>query len=230
MPLPRFHRLPAERRGLILEVARRFFAEHGAEGASYNRIIEAAGVSKTAAYHYFDGRDDLLATVLDGVLDRLLDALGPWHPARDGADFRARFAASSAVLAAHLRDHPDDLALADAAIGRAHGGAWLDWFDALVADGQRLGVIRTDVDRGLLVSATAAVIRAADTWALARMTTGGASAAADTAGPAGPDAPDGPAETANLPEGEVFAQVWSLLSGLWGGAAPARREDSADAR
>ncbi|WP_411574960.1 TetR/AcrR family transcriptional regulator [Streptomyces fradiae] len=225
MPLPRFHRLPAERRDLILGVARRLFAEHGAEGASYNRIIEAAGVSKTAAYHYFDGRDDLLATVLDGVLDRLLDSLGPWRPARDGADFRARFAASCAALAAHLRDHPDDLALADAAIGRTHAGAWLDWFDTLVADGQRLGVVRTDVDRGLLVPATAAVIRAADAWALARMKTGGA---------AGPDGPHGPRGPANLPAGEVFAQVWSLLYGLWGGAAataaPAGREESADAR
>lgn len=201
MPLPRFDRLPAERRELILGVARRHFAEHGTEGASYNKIIEAAGVSKTAVYHYFDGRDDLLAAVLDGVLERLLDALGPWGPARDVTDFRARFAASASALAAHLRDHPDDLALADAAIGRIEAGPWLDWFGALVTDGQRLGVIRSDVNRGLLVSVTVAVIRAADAWVLARMRT------------------ESVTEAADLPEGEATAQLWSLLCGLWGGTA-----------
>lgn len=183
-------------------VARRHFGEHGTKGASYNKIIEVAGVSKTAAYHYFDGREDLLTAVLDGVLGRLLDARGPWVPARDEADFRAQFAGASAALAAHLRHHPEDLALSDAAIGRTHAGPWLDWFDALVTDGQRLGMIRTDVDHGLLVSATAAVIRAADAWTLARMTT-------ERVLP----------EAADFPEdGEASAQLWCLLYGLWGGA------------
>ncbi|MFD4240921.1 TetR/AcrR family transcriptional regulator [Streptomyces sp. NPDC058525] len=216
MPLPRFDRLPAERRELILAVARRHFAEHGTEGASYNKIIEAAGVSKTAAYHYFDGREDLLTAVLDRVLGRLLDALGPWAPARDQADFRSRFAAGSAALATHLRDHPEDLALADAAIGRTHAGPWLAWFEALVTDGQRLGMIRTDVDHGLLVSATAAVIRAADAWALARMTA------------------EPRPEAAGFPEDESSAQLWRLLLGLWGGAAAnaaaTAGEDPTDAR
>ncbi|MFB8076676.1 TetR/AcrR family transcriptional regulator [Streptomyces sp. NPDC056013] len=202
MPLPRFDRLPAERREHILGTARRHFAEHGAEGASYNKIIEAAGVSKTAAYHYFDGREDLLNAVLDGVLARLLGALGPWAPARHEADFRSRFAGGSAALATHLRDHPEDLALADAAIGRTHTGPWLAWFEALVTDGQRLGMIRTDVDHGFLVSATAAVIRAADTWALARMTTDRI-----------------PLEAADSPDDEAPAQLWCLLRGMWGGAA-----------
>ncbi|MGW4505101.1 TetR/AcrR family transcriptional regulator [Streptomyces sp. NPDC004436] len=205
MPLPRFDRLPAERREHILGVARRHFAEHGSEGASYNKIIEAAGVSKTAAYHYFDGREDLLTAVLDGVLGRLLAALGPWEPARDADDFAARFTAGSAALAAHLAGHPEDLALADAAIGRAHGGPWLDWFGALVTDGRRLGLVRGDLDHELMVAATAAVIRAADGWALARMT------AADPAGPPEP-APAPPPE----------AQLWSLLTGLWGGREPGR--------
>ncbi|MFD9302084.1 TetR/AcrR family transcriptional regulator [Streptomyces sp. NPDC060048] len=216
MPLPRFDRLPAERRELILGVARRHFAEHGTEGASYNQIIEAAGISKTAAYHYFDGREDLLTAVLDGVFHRLLDALGPWDPARDEDDFRSRFAAGSAALATHLRDHPEDLALADAAIGRTHAGPWRDWFGALVADGRRLGVIRTDVDHGLMVSVTAAVIRAADAWALARMTT------------------EPLAEAADSPEGEAPAQLWRLLRGLWGGAvtiaATTAGEEPNDAR
>ncbi|MGW7434017.1 TetR/AcrR family transcriptional regulator [Streptomyces sp. NPDC054861] len=211
MPLPRFDRLPVERREHILGAARRLFAEHGTASASYNKIIEAAGVSKTAAYHYFDGREDLLAAVLDGVLQRLLDALGPWGQARDEAAFRSRFAAGSTALAVHLRDHPDDLALADAAIERTQAGPWLDWFGHMITDGQRLGLIRTDIDHGLLVSVTAAVVRAADARALARLTSGPSTKAAAL--------PED--EAAALAEDEAAAQLWSLLYGLWGGAAAA---------
>ncbi|MGW6918736.1 TetR/AcrR family transcriptional regulator [Kitasatospora sp. NPDC054939] len=189
-PLPRFHRLPAERRDAILAVARQHFAEHGPEAASYNKIIEAAGFSKTAAYQWFDGREDLLAAVLDDVLARLLGELGPWRPGADAAAFWAQLEAGASALAAHLAQHPDDLALADAAIGSAGGGAWLDWFTDLVADGQRLGVIRTDVDRGLLVAATSAVLRAADGWALGELRAG---------------------------REPGTGEVWTLLRGLWGG-------------
>ncbi|MEY2227764.1 MULTISPECIES: TetR/AcrR family transcriptional regulator [Streptomyces] len=200
-PLPRFHRLPAERQEAILAVARAHFAEHGPASASYNKIIEAAGFSKTAAYQYFDGREDLLAAVLDDVLDRLLGVLGPWTPARDEADFWARLEAGSRALVAHLRAHPDDLALADAAVGRARGGVWLGWFGAVVEDGRRLGFIRTDVDPDLLAGATAAVMRAADAWALHAL----------NAAP-----PERPTARPVLPGGE---QVWSLLRGLWSGGA-----------
>ncbi|MFE0425885.1 TetR/AcrR family transcriptional regulator [Streptomyces sp. NPDC058953] len=195
-PLPRFRRLPPERREAILRVARRHFAEQGPEGASYNRIIEAAGFSKTAAYQYFDGRDDLLATVLDDVLERLLGVLGPWTPAPDPAAFRAALEAGTRSLSAHLREHPDDLALAEAAAARPAGAAWAGWFDALITDGQRLGVVRTDVDRALLVATTAAVLRAGDAWTLAAWRAGGE-----------PDT----------------GQVWELLHGLWGGGAGGAR-------
>lgn len=212
MPLPRFDRLPAERQERILAVARGHFADHGAEAASYNKIIEAAGFSKTAAYHYFDGREDLLAAVLDGVLDRLLDALGPWGAARDEAEFWTRLDASASALAEHLRDHPDDLALAEAAIGRTReqDGQWLAWFGDLVTDGQRLGVIRADVDHDLLVTVTAAVFGAADAWALARMK--------------GTPPPPEP------PESEDSAQLWRLLRGLWSQTGSFFDEGNTDAR
>ncbi|MFF3013342.1 TetR/AcrR family transcriptional regulator [Streptomyces sp. NPDC057939] len=191
MPLPRFHRLPAERQEHILAVARGHFAEHGPEAASYNRIIEATGVSKTAAYQYFDGREDLLAAVLDGVRERLLDALGPWVPAEDPEGFWAGLAAGSRALVSHLHANADDLALAGAVVARTPDGEWPRWFDAVVGDGQRLGVVRTDIDRDLLVSATAAVFQAVDAWALAALRSG---------------APD---------TGDGERQLRGLLRGLW---------------
>jgi len=195
MPLPRFNRLPADRQEQILAVARRHFSEYGPEAASYNKIIEAAGFSKTAAYQYFDGRDDLLSTVLDGVRARLFSALGTWVPAEAAGDFWAQLERGSQALVAHLRTHPEDLALAGSAIAQAGNAQWLGWFDAVVDNGQRLGVIRNDVDRGLLVAVTAAFFRAADEWALATLSAPGE-------GEASPSAPE-------------QRQVWSLLSGLW---------------
>ena len=81
MPLPRFQRLSSQQRSAILDVARRQFAAHGADTASYNKIIEAAGISKSSAYQYFDGREDLLGAVLADLRDRLAGLLGDWSPA-----------------------------------------------------------------------------------------------------------------------------------------------------
>ncbi|CRK56492.1 Transcriptional regulator, TetR family [Alloactinosynnema sp. L-07] len=167
MPLPRFLRLPPDRQAAILAVARAQFAEQGPDAASYNKIIEAAGISKTAAYHYFDGKGDLLDTVLDDVRARLLGALGAWREVDTAEEFWAALRAGSARLVAHLEDHPHDLALATSALSRPEDPQAVDWVAAVVSNGQRVRVIRTDVAAELLVRATAAVLRELDGWALA---------------------------------------------------------------
>src|SRR5215813_12480608 len=64
MPRPRFNTLPTDKRQRILEAAALEFAGRGFEQASLNRIIETAGISKGAAYYYFDDKADLYATVV----------------------------------------------------------------------------------------------------------------------------------------------------------------------
>ncbi|WP_157641278.1 TetR/AcrR family transcriptional regulator [Longispora albida] len=167
MPLPRFDRLAADRQAAILAVARVQFAEHGPEAASYNKIIELAGISKTAAYHYFDGKDDLLGAVLDDVGARVLGALGDWEPAGDAAGFWGQLRAGSGRLVAHLAEHPDDQALAPLALERPVAHAGTQWISGVVANGQELGIIRSDLDQALLVAVTTAVLQTLDGWALA---------------------------------------------------------------
>ncbi|WP_436496246.1 TetR/AcrR family transcriptional regulator [Actinokineospora sp. HUAS TT18] len=166
MPLPRFDRLPDDRRAAILAVARAEFAEHGPEAASYNKIIEGAGISKTAAYHYFDGRNDLLDTVLDDVKARLLSALRVWVGTSTPERFWAELRAGAARLVTHLDEHPDDRALAPAAMDRPDDPAVTKWVSDVVRDGQALGIIRTDLDPALITAATAALLRTLDGWAL----------------------------------------------------------------
>ncbi len=73
MPRPRFNKLPEEKRERILEAAAKEFVAHGYEGASLNQILAEAGISKGAAYYYFDDKADVYATA---VLHYSQDAAG----------------------------------------------------------------------------------------------------------------------------------------------------------
>lgn len=188
MPLPRFLRLPKERQRDILAVARALFARDGIAGASYNQIISDAGISKTAAYQYFDGKEDLAATVLADVRERVLGVLGTWEAAPSARAFWERLRQSSARLVEHLAKNQEDLALVGASSGGAQDEMGMAWFEAVVDDGLRLGVIRKDVDRALLLGVTRAFFQAADTWALQGMRAG---------------------------TQVEMSPAWSLLEGLW---------------
>jgi AcrR family transcriptional regulator len=64
MPRPRFAKLPREKQEGILEAAAREFAEKGYENASLNQILLNAGLSKGAAYYYFDDKADVFITAV----------------------------------------------------------------------------------------------------------------------------------------------------------------------
>ncbi|MBW2282199.1 MAG: TetR/AcrR family transcriptional regulator [Deltaproteobacteria bacterium] len=71
MPSPRFRNLDAARQAAILDAASEEFATNEFEDASYNRVIERAGISKGAMYYYFDNKEDLYQTVLQRMFERL---------------------------------------------------------------------------------------------------------------------------------------------------------------
>jgi len=64
MPRPRFNKLSLQKRERILEASAKEFAANGYDGASLNQILDAAGISKGAAYYYFDDKADLYATTV----------------------------------------------------------------------------------------------------------------------------------------------------------------------
>ncbi|HVE87468.1 MAG TPA: helix-turn-helix domain-containing protein [Myxococcales bacterium] len=87
MPRPRYERAAPELKTAILSAARKEFARAGYEGASLNRILDAAGLSKGAFYYYFDDKADLAATVLLDLYrpaTQAMDALA--HP-RSAVEF-----------------------------------------------------------------------------------------------------------------------------------------------
>ena len=192
MPLPRFRRLSESQREHVLSVARKRFAADGVGGASYNRIIADAGISKTSAYQYFDGRGDLLMAVLADVAERASAVLGPWEAARNSAAFWRQLDDGANRLIGHLSSNPDDRALLST------GAPMLDsvgsWFDRIVANAVELGLIRSDLDPDLLLAATAKTFEAIDGWALQRIgeSTGEPVAAVD------------------------LSDAWRLLARVWG--------------
>ena len=57
----------AATRAALLSAARPLFAERGYEAVSSEEIVAAAGVTRGALYHHFDGKRGLFAAVFEEV-------------------------------------------------------------------------------------------------------------------------------------------------------------------
>ena len=161
-PLQRFYKLPQDKQNRILDVAAEDFATHGYKGASLNRIIKAAGVSKGAMYYYFEDKADLFVSVFRGFDEKFqgLFAIDPdgltvdnfWGTLSDMGDKALAFSKENPVwlgVGKAFYEIPQD-----------------DWFEgtigvylrerlgrlhAIIAAGQDLGVVRDDLPIDLLI-------------------------------------------------------------------------------
>jgi AcrR family transcriptional regulator len=59
---------PTDSRERIFHATFRVLQEHGYAGLSISRIADAADLSKSSCYHFFDDKDDLLVSFMDYVL------------------------------------------------------------------------------------------------------------------------------------------------------------------
>jgi AcrR family transcriptional regulator len=65
-----------ERSDKILRAALVLFYERGFDGVGVDLIGERAGMSGPAIYRYFSGKDEILMTLLDEAIDRVLLSVG----------------------------------------------------------------------------------------------------------------------------------------------------------
>ncbi len=175
MPNARWNKLDAAKQARILDAAARAFAEHGLEGASLNRILADAGLSKGAAYYYFEDKADLFATV----------AVRSWAAFMAHADFsvddlnRKSFWSRVEALMRHafehmttdpvmtmmakavwhMDTHPSSRSAAEQVVAFSHA-----WIGELVRKGQALGVVRTDLPTDLVIALATALDQATDRW------------------------------------------------------------------
>ena len=57
-----------ETRARILKTAERIFSEEGFDGARVDTIAKEAGVNKALIYYYFKSKEEILETILSGLL------------------------------------------------------------------------------------------------------------------------------------------------------------------
>lgn len=157
MPDRPYHHGALRRR--LLDEAAALVAAGGAGAVTMRDLAERAGVSRTAAYRHFDGKDGLLVAVAAEGFARLDDALraagegggepgGPGGGARAG---RARFEAMGRAYVRFARDHPahyrlmygrDALSRREAPELQAAADRAYDTLVALIAEGQAAGLLR----------------------------------------------------------------------------------------
>ncbi|MEJ2752238.1 MAG: TetR/AcrR family transcriptional regulator [Chloroflexota bacterium] len=175
MPRPRFYRLSEEKRERILEAAAKEFTAHGYDGASMNSILQAAAISKGAAYYYFDDKADLFATTVQHYSEELIAdiAFDPTELTADNfwdglADvYRRQFTS--------FAERPWVFGIAKAggpvpADTLLYGPLAEIWQQAqtllagFLQHGRDLGVIRDDLPEELLLSLLVTVDDAHDRW------------------------------------------------------------------
>ena len=65
----------------IFEATTAVLREHGVDGMTMNRVAEAASLSKSSLYDYFQGKEDLLTFVSDRIVGPFLKMLDELVPA-----------------------------------------------------------------------------------------------------------------------------------------------------
>ncbi len=179
MPYPRFDKLPEAKRTRLVDVAAQEFAARGFAEASINRILERAGMSKGAAYYYFEDKLDLFVAVVRSCSERLRLVDQSVDPARlDATTFWPTFAALHREPLLRSFEQPWLFGALKAAgrlppetrerepVARVTREI-TDHVTALLKQGQALGLIRTDLPDELLVTWLQGLDRASDDWLLA---------------------------------------------------------------
>lgn len=134
----------------LLAVATRMFAEKGFESTSVQEIVNAAGVTKGAMYHYFGSKDDLLYEIYHRLLGLQMSRLEHIADGPGSAEERLRAAAVDVLTTSFL--YLDDFTVFFRSTHllprdrreavRAERRRYHERFRGLVEEGQREGTFR----------------------------------------------------------------------------------------
>ncbi|WP_194421052.1 TetR/AcrR family transcriptional regulator [Microbacterium abyssi] len=168
-------RLSPERRRALAEATVAEFARAGYEGASLNRIIRDAGMSKSSFYHFVGSKDELFDTVVRMLID---DVAALWS-LPEPADFADAFWPRVDALLEQFAALAAEPALQH--LGRifylpedsAESGARAEllrrvraWVEEVLHVGRDSGAVRDELPLDLQADVAFAVLRAIDEWAL----------------------------------------------------------------
>lgn len=156
----------------LLAEATRLFARQGFEGTSVAQIVEAAGVTKGAMYHYFSSKDDLLHEVYARVLRMQMRRLEEITDSAGSPAERLHAAASDVVVTSI--ENLDDTTIFQRSMHllgsekqrefRAERRRYHERFRAIVRVGQADGSFRTDVSADVAVQYFFGCVHHLATW------------------------------------------------------------------
>jgi len=156
----------------LLAAATRLFAEQGYDRTSVQEIVEAAGVTKGALYHYFGSKDDLLHEVYARLLRLQQDRLDAFADRDEPVEQRLREAAADVVVT--TIENLDDAAIFFRSMHhlspeknkqvRAERRRYHERFRALIEEGQRTGVFAPEMSADLVVDYHFGSIHHLSTW------------------------------------------------------------------
>lgn len=143
----------------LVEAARDLFAEKGYESTSVQDVVERAGVTKGAMYHYYRSKEELLAETYARVLDRQLARLQAIVAGDDPVPQRLARAAADVVVST-VEELPGSTILLGSLhqLGERHRREvyaqrrrYRALLLGLVQEGAEAGVLRDDVDLDVAV-------------------------------------------------------------------------------
>jgi AcrR family transcriptional regulator len=144
----------------VTQAAVRLFAAQGYANTSVQQIVDAAGVTKGAMYHYFESKDDLLFAIYERMLSlqksHLDDIIGRGGPVNDVlravcvdvVETSIEFLPEGTVFfrSQHMLTQPRQQEV----VRRRRD--YHDEFAALIQRGQDEGLYRTDIPRAVLIA------------------------------------------------------------------------------
>ncbi|MFJ8887344.1 TetR/AcrR family transcriptional regulator [Streptomyces sp. NPDC102402] len=156
----------------LLAAATRLFAEQGYDRTSVQEIVEAAGVTKGALYHYFGSKEDLLQEVYARVLRLQQERLDAFANAEAPIERRLRDAAADVVVT--TIDNLDDASIFFRSMHhlspeknkqvRLERRRYHERFRSLIEEGQRAGVFSSATPADLVVDYHFGSIHHLSTW------------------------------------------------------------------
>ncbi|MDF3290385.1 TetR/AcrR family transcriptional regulator [Streptomyces silvisoli] len=156
----------------LLAEATRLFADRGFDRTSVQEIVEAAGVTKGALYHYFGSKDDLLHEVYARVLRLQTERLEEIASGTGTVTERLHRAAADVVVTSieNLDDTKiffrsmHQLSPEKQKAVRAERRRYHERFRALVEEGQREGTFRAELRPDLVVDYFFGSVHHLGTW------------------------------------------------------------------
>ncbi len=156
----------------LLSHATKLFAKKGFDRTSVQEIVEAAGVTKGAMYHYFGSKDDLLIEIygrgLRGQMQQLETVASSADPVKD----RVYSAASDVVVS--TIDNMDDNTIYMQSVHlltaekqktvRAERRKYHERFRSLIEEGQVSGEFRNDKPAEVIVDFFFGSVHHLGTW------------------------------------------------------------------